>query len=94
LNDGTVTKILYTGEGDHQSTKGLAVIAKVTHFVLFLKNNQAHSWLTIAHAVPSPSPCVENSLMGHCRWWKYKVNLRTERGGLPKVNNLHGRVLR
>ncbi|MCX7141288.1 MAG: 1-acyl-sn-glycerol-3-phosphate acyltransferase, partial [Proteobacteria bacterium] len=31
------------------------------YFVLFL-NNQAHNWWTTAHAVPSPYPCIENSL--------------------------------
>ena len=31
------------------------------YFLLFV-NSQAHSWLTTAHAVPSPSPCIEISL--------------------------------
>ena len=29
---------------------------------LQLVKNQAHSWLTTAHAAPSPSPCIEISL--------------------------------
>ena len=34
----------------------------IEKYFLLLANNQAHSWLTTAHAVPSPSTCIEISL--------------------------------
>ena len=59
---------LYTGERllyglcSHQPTVELAVGALKNIFLL-LENNQVNGWLATAHGVPSPSPCLEISLL-------------------------------
>ena len=54
-------------------------------YFLLLVNNQAHSWLSIAHAVPSPSPCIEISLAVEnkfSREYKFDLNFFLH---LPKI---------
>ena len=60
-------------------------------YFLQLVNNQAHSWLTTAHAVLSPSPCMKISLpeQTNCILGIKASAIRSEHSNIHKYKHLN-----